>query len=104
MPVTYRRTDRRTNRHDDTTRVAFSTFWLGALKTKLSGAAYVIQDATRESIVIEVAVSEKNSLKHLRRNVVQKVLEQLTPRHGVVARHALGHPTAPALAVWSNSY
>ncbi|GBP07131.1 hypothetical protein EVAR_92044_1 [Eumeta japonica] len=36
----------------------------------------------KETVLIEVAISEKNSLEHLRRNVVLTTLEQLITQRG----------------------
>ncbi|GBP68764.1 hypothetical protein EVAR_83496_1 [Eumeta japonica] len=51
---------------------------------------FYIHAGAAEIIVIEVTVSEKNSLEHLRRNVVLTTLEQLTYRCCAAARCTAG--------------
>ncbi|GBP42079.1 Myocyte-specific enhancer factor 2 [Eumeta japonica] len=54
--------------------------------------------------VIELTISKKNSLEHLRRNVVPTALKQLTHRYCAVALHAAGRSIALTIADWSNIY
>ncbi|GBP82234.1 hypothetical protein EVAR_54979_1 [Eumeta japonica] len=59
-----------------------------------------LNNLVEETLVIEVAVSERNRLKHPHKDAVLTALEQLTRMYCATARRAAGHPIAPAHEVW----
>ncbi|GBP54899.1 hypothetical protein EVAR_11653_1 [Eumeta japonica] len=61
-------------------------------------------DFAKETLVIEAAISEKNSLAHLLRSLLLTALEQLMRRYCAAARQAAAHPIVPVLAVSPSIY
>ncbi|GBP18972.1 N-alpha-acetyltransferase 11 [Eumeta japonica] len=90
------------NRHGHITSLAVkrSHRRLGLAQKLMNQASLAMVECFQvETIVIDVVITEKNSLEHLCRNVALSNLEQLMYRYYAVAHRVAGHPIAPALAI-----